>query len=80
MSMALVCVGRLREKPHRLLADEYIRRLTRYGKFEEVEIPFPHIMPPVPSGLKNAISKSKCSEGRRSIIPSVLKWPHTSWT
>ena len=54
MSMALVCVGRLREKPHRLLADEYIRRLTRYGKFEELEIPD---LPEPPGGNSPALEE-----------------------
>ena len=39
MSLAVVCVGRLKEKPYRQMADEYLRRLTRYGKIEEIEIP-----------------------------------------
>lgn len=39
MGLAIVCVGRLREKPFRQMADEYLRRLGRYGKVEEIEIP-----------------------------------------
>ena len=39
MSLAIVCVGRLKEKPYRQMADEYLRRLGRYGKTEEIEIP-----------------------------------------
>ena len=39
MSTAVLCVGKLKEKPYRQMADEYIRRLGRYGKFEEIEIP-----------------------------------------
>ena len=39
MSLAVVCVGRLKEKPYRQMADEYLRRLGRYGKVEEIEIP-----------------------------------------
>ena len=39
MSLAVVCVGRLKEKPYRQMADEYLRRLGRYGKTEEIEIP-----------------------------------------
>jgi len=39
MSLAVICVGRLKEKPFRQMADEYIRRLGRYGKMEEIEIP-----------------------------------------
>lgn len=38
MSMALVSVGKLREKPFRMMADEYLKRLSRFGKFEEIEL------------------------------------------
>ena len=39
MSIAIVCVGKLREKALRQLADEYLKRLARFGKMEEMEIP-----------------------------------------
>lgn len=39
MSMTILCVGRMKEKPYRQMADEYRRRLGRYGKFEEIEVP-----------------------------------------
>lgn len=39
MSTAILCVGRLKEKPMRQLADEYLKRLGRYGKYEEIELP-----------------------------------------
>lgn len=39
MSTAILCVGRMKEKPYRQMADEYIKRLGRYGKYEEIEIP-----------------------------------------
>ena len=39
MSTAVICVGRMKEKPYRQMADEYLKRLTRYGKTEEIEIP-----------------------------------------
>ena len=39
MSTAVICVGRLKEKPYRQMADEYLKRLTRYGRTEEIEIP-----------------------------------------
>ena len=39
MSMTILCVGRMKEKPYRQMADEYRRRLSRYGKFEEIEVP-----------------------------------------
>ena len=39
MSMTVLCVGRMKEKPYRQMADEYRKRLSRYGKFEEIEVP-----------------------------------------
>ncbi len=39
MSIRVIAVGRMREKPYRAMADEYLKRLTRYGRFEEVELP-----------------------------------------
>ena len=68
MSMALVCVGRLREKPHRLLADEYIRRLTRYGKFEELEIPD---LPEPPGGNSPALEDQVRQREGESILRQI---------
>ena len=39
MSAVILCVGKLKEKPYRQMADEYLKRLSRYGKYEETEIP-----------------------------------------
>ena len=39
MSTAILCVGKMKEKPYRQMADEYLKRLSRFGKFEEIEIP-----------------------------------------
>ena len=39
MSAAVVCVGRMKEKSMRALADEYLKRLGRYDRYEEVELP-----------------------------------------
>ena len=37
--MALICMGRLKEKYWRDAANEYEKRLSRFGKFEEIELP-----------------------------------------
>ena len=37
MSTAILCVGKMKEKPYRQMADEYLKRLGRYGKYEEIE-------------------------------------------
>ena len=39
MSTVVLCVGKLKEKPYRQMADEYLKRLGRFGKYEETEIP-----------------------------------------
>ena len=35
----ILCVGKMKEKSYRQMADEYLKRLSRYGKYEETEIP-----------------------------------------
>ncbi len=39
MSTVVLCVGKLKEKAYRQMADEYLKRLSRYGKYEESEVP-----------------------------------------
>ena len=39
MSALILCVGKMKEKAYRQMADEYLKRLGRYGKYEEIEIP-----------------------------------------
>ena len=39
MNAAVLCVGKLRERFWREAADEYEKRLSRFGKFEEIELP-----------------------------------------
>ena len=38
MNAAIIAVGRMKEKPYRAMADEYLKRLSRYGRFREVEL------------------------------------------
>ena len=39
MSTVILCVGKMKEKPYREMAEEYLKRLSRFGKFEEIEVP-----------------------------------------
>ena len=39
MNVAVISVRKLKEKPFRQMADEYLKRLSRFGKFEEIELP-----------------------------------------
>lgn len=38
MSIAVIAVGKLREKPYREMANEYLKRLSRLGRVEEIEL------------------------------------------
>lgn len=39
MNIAVISVGKLREKPFRQMADEYLKRLSRFVRVEEIELP-----------------------------------------
>ena len=39
MNAAVVCVGRLKEKGYAAAAEEYLKRLSRFGKTEIIELP-----------------------------------------
>ena len=39
MNGAIVCVGRLREKFYAAAAEEYLKRISRFGKMEILELP-----------------------------------------
>ena len=39
MNTAVIAVGRMKEKPFRQMADEYLKRLSRFGRYEEIEVP-----------------------------------------
>ena len=39
MTITVVSAGKLKEKPFRQMADEYLKRLGRFGKIEEIEVP-----------------------------------------
>ncbi len=38
MNVAVISVGKLKEKPYRDMADEYLKRLSRYGRYQEIEL------------------------------------------
>lgn len=61
MSLTVVCAGKLKEKAYRTLADEYLKRLNRYGKAEEAEVPD---LPEPPGGATEADeARLKAREG-----------------
>ena len=61
MSTAILCVGKMKEKPYREMADEYLKRLSRFGKYEEIEVPD---LPEPASGSSAALEEQlKTKEG-----------------
>ena len=61
MSSVVLCVGKMKEKPYRQMADEYLKRLGRYGKYEEIELPD---LPEPASGSSPALEEQlKMKEG-----------------
>jgi 23S rRNA (pseudouridine1915-N3)-methyltransferase len=55
MSVTVLCVGKMKEKPYRAMADEYLKRLSRYDRYEETEIPDL----PEPGGIASAASEEQ---------------------
>ncbi len=68
MSLTVLAVGKLREKPYRQMADEYLKRLGRFGKAEEAEIPDL----PEPAGAGEA-AEEKIREKEGEALLSKLK-------
>ena len=61
MSVLILCVGKIKDKPYREMADEYLKRLSRYGKYEEMELPD---LPEPAGGASEALEEQlKAKEG-----------------
>ena len=60
MNMALICMGRLKGKYWRDAANEYEKRLSRFGKFEEIELPDL----PEPANSSPAVEAQICEKRR----------------
>ena len=69
MNMALICMGRLKEKYWRDAANEYEKRLSRFGKFEEIELPDL----PEPANSSPAVEAQICEKEGRAILQKV-RW------
>lgn len=68
MNGAIVCVGRLREKFYADAAEEYRKRLSRFGKMEIVELPDL----PEPAGASDA-QRAQVMEKEGAAILSRLR-------
>ena len=67
MSITLIAVGKMKEKPYRQMADEYLKRLSRYGKMEEIELPDL----PEPSNSSAAIEQQIKDREGESILSRI---------
>ena len=72
MSMSIIAVGRMKEKPYRAMADEYLKRLSRYGRFEEIELPDL----PEPANSSPAIEEQIKQREGESILQRIRPGDH----
>ena len=67
MNMALICMGRLKERYWRDAAAEYEKRISRFGKFEEIELPDL----PEPSNSSPAIEEQIRKKEGEAILSKI---------
>ena len=68
MSALILCVGKMKEKPYRQMADEYLKRLSRYGKYEETEI---QDLPEPASGSSEALEEQLKTKEGEAILARI---------
>ena len=68
MSSVVLCVGKMKEKPYRQMADEYLKRLSRYGKYEETEIAD---LPEPASGTSEALEEQLKTKEGEAILAKI---------
>ena len=68
MSVLVLCVGKMKEKAYRQMADEYLKRLGRYGKYEETEIPD---LPEPASGSSEALEEQLKAKEGEAILAKI---------
>ena len=69
MSTAILCVGKLKEKPYRQMADEYLKRLGRFTRIEEIEVPDL----PEPAGTASAALEDRVREKEGEALLSRIR-------
>ena len=72
MTAAVVCVGRLREKGYAAAAEEYLKRLSRYGKTEIIELPDL----PEPANASPADQRKVMEKEGESILSRIKPGDH----
>ena len=68
MSAVILCVGKMKEKPYREMADEYLKRLNRYGKYTETEIPD---LPEPAAALSPALEEQLKAKEGEAILAKI---------
>ena len=68
MSVTILCVGKMKEKAYRQMADEYLKRLSRYGKYEETEIPD---LPEPAGGSSEALEEQLKAKEGEAILAKI---------
>ena len=68
MSALILCVGKMKEKPYRQMADEYLKRLGRYGRYEETEI---QDLPEPASGASEALEEQLKAKEGEAILAKI---------
>ena len=68
MSTLILCAGKMKEKPYRQMADEYLKRLSRYGRYEEAEIPD---LPEPASGSSEALEEQLKAKEGEAILAKI---------
>lgn len=72
MNAAIVCVGRLREKYYAGAAEEYLKRISRFGKTEILELPDL----PEPANASDADRQKVMEKEGESILSRIRPEDH----
>ena len=67
MNIALICMGRLKERYWRDAAAEYEKRLSRFGRYEPIELPDL----PEPANSSPAIETQICKKEGEAILAKI---------
>ncbi|MBP3656770.1 MAG: 23S rRNA (pseudouridine(1915)-N(3))-methyltransferase RlmH [Clostridia bacterium] len=67
MNTALICMGRLKERYWRDAAAEYEKRLSRFGRYETIELPDL----PEPANSSPAIEAQICKKEGEAILAKI---------
>ena len=72
MSVTVIAVGKMKEKSIRALADEYLKRLGRYTRIEEIELP----ALPEPASSSPALEEQVKQREGESILAKIRPSDH----